>query len=237
MTAPLAGLMGSDILGPMHRLPSRLRHVFTFLVLSPAVALLGCPPQLGEGGGTPREICDDGIDNDEDGEVDEGTDADGDGWLDCGVENPDCNDADADVHPGADEVCDGEDNDCDGEVDEDWGGECDGDDDDSVVDPPDPDVILVEVNPEPEEDSFFYRSDLWFEFNAAPEVVSIALADEAGSLIAGTQSESFFGRLVTFDPDARTSSRRPSTRSRSRGRRATRTGSRTRSRRVPTARR
>jgi len=42
------------------------------------------------------------------------TDLDGDGVPD----DEDCDDADADVYPGADELCDGEDQDCDGQVDE-----------------------------------------------------------------------------------------------------------------------
>ncbi len=42
-------------------------------------------------------------------------DADEDGWS---VEDGDCNDDDASVYPGADEVCDDVDNDCDGEIDE-----------------------------------------------------------------------------------------------------------------------
>ncbi len=80
-----------------------------------------------------------GLDDDCDGEVDEGlatawyTDADGDGFGDpatvteaCAspaagaVDNgDDCDDSDAAVAPGADEVCDTVDNDCDGAVDED----------------------------------------------------------------------------------------------------------------------
>ena len=42
-------------------------------------------------------------------------DGDGDGYPDA----EDCDDGDAAVHPGADELCDGVDNDCDGAVDED----------------------------------------------------------------------------------------------------------------------
>ncbi len=83
-----------------------------------------------------EEICD-GLDNDCDEEVDEGllitsyTDADGDGYGDpasgqesCDippgrVENgDDCDDANADIHPGAHEICDTLDNDCDGATDD-----------------------------------------------------------------------------------------------------------------------
>ena len=82
------------------------------------------------------ESCD-GLDNDCDGEADEDaggtyyTDADGDGYGDpAGVmqacERPeqaadngaDCNDADATIHPDAEELANGADDDCDGEADE-----------------------------------------------------------------------------------------------------------------------
>jgi hypothetical protein len=83
------------------------------------------------------EDCDE-VDNDCDGEVDEDAgntyyaDTDGDGYGDAGstieacerpegyVDNTeDCDDDDADQHPGADEYCNDEDDDCDGDIDED----------------------------------------------------------------------------------------------------------------------
>ncbi|MFZ5476523.1 MAG: MopE-related protein [Myxococcota bacterium] len=77
------------------------------------------------------EHCD-GVDEDCDGTVDDGavdaatwyTDADGDGYGDPATGAPacdgdttdgtDCDDADGDVFPGAEEACNGEDDDCDG---------------------------------------------------------------------------------------------------------------------------
>jgi hypothetical protein len=86
------------------------------------------------------EYCD-GVDSDCDGTLDEAdaldadtwyADADADGYGDpsggssaCSqpsgtvADHGDCDDGDAAIHPGVDEVCDGVDNDCDGSVDED----------------------------------------------------------------------------------------------------------------------
>ncbi len=87
-----------------------------------------------------EEVCD-GVDNDCDGDVDEDgndetvwyEDFDGDGYGDPGVtveacdaptgyvdNGDDCDDADADQFPGADEYCNGEDDDCNGTVDDDY---------------------------------------------------------------------------------------------------------------------
>ncbi len=66
----------------------------------------------------------DGIDQDCDG-VD-GQDGDGDGFASDAGGGPDCDDANAAVHPGADEGCDGLDTDCDGAPD---AAELDGDGD------------------------------------------------------------------------------------------------------------
>ncbi len=84
------------------------------------------------------ELCD-SLDNDCDGSVDEDIevvtfyqDADGDGFGDSGqsadacaqpegytIQGGDCDDSDADIYPGATEVCDGLDNDCSGTADDD----------------------------------------------------------------------------------------------------------------------
>ena len=76
------------------------------------------------------ELCDE-VDNDCDDAVDEGlfgfVDQDGDGFgsgeeqcSEAGVAplDGDCDDAEASVNPGAEEICDGLDNDCDGQVDQ-----------------------------------------------------------------------------------------------------------------------
>ncbi len=79
--------------------------------------------------GAPETDCTDPADYNCDGSTGY-NDADGDGFAAC----EDCDDGDADIHAGADEVCDNVDNDCDGTIDEDeaidattWYADADGD--------------------------------------------------------------------------------------------------------------
>ncbi len=85
-----------------------------------SAAFFGCNPTLGD-------PDDDDLTEGDDDDSTADPDADGDGWT---VAAGDCDDADPDVHPDADEVCDGVDTDCDGAPGE---GEIDGDGDGSMV--------------------------------------------------------------------------------------------------------
>ncbi len=96
----------------------------------------------------PEATCDDGLDNDCDGDADGADfdcceDGDGDGYLDALCGGDDCDDADAEVHPGHREVCGNDtDDDCDPatedvvDADED-GADCtvDCDENDSAINP------------------------------------------------------------------------------------------------------
>ena len=90
----------------------------------------------------------------------ENDDADGDGYL-----KDDCDDLRADVHPGADEVCDGLDQDCDNEVDE--GTVPDSDVDWGVLEDEEALTESAYLFPEDDEDAFtFYVEDgvfSWFD--------------------------------------------------------------------------
>ncbi len=75
------------------------------------ILLFACPPGTTGGPGGPTPTPDEcAEDNDGDGAPKWGADG-----ID-GNEDDDCNDANEDTYPGADELCDGFDNDCDGAV-------------------------------------------------------------------------------------------------------------------------
>ncbi|MFH2010379.1 MAG: putative metal-binding motif-containing protein [bacterium] len=72
-------------------------------------------PNIGPGA---PEVCGNGIDDNCNGVIDEIVDEDGDGYTNC--EPIDCDDTNAEVYPGAVELCDGLDNNCDGACDEEF---------------------------------------------------------------------------------------------------------------------
>jgi len=84
-----------------------------------------------------QEICNDGIDQNCDGQLNEADDSDGDGYTNCDTPS-DCDDFDANAYPGLAETCDFVDNDCDGVVDNGFDQDndgyttCDGDCDDTA---------------------------------------------------------------------------------------------------------
>ena len=108
-----------------------------FFITMVAVCLLcsGCPDEV------PADDDDTTGDDDvadDDDTTSTGHDADGDGWTPA---DGDCDDSDAEIHPGADEGCNGVDNDCDGllgdgepDLDGDGWMTCDGDCDDADAD-------------------------------------------------------------------------------------------------------
>jgi len=83
-----------------------------------ALLLAGCPPALSDDDDATSAVDDDDATADDDDSADLPGDADGDGYS---VLDGDCDDADPQIHPGADEVCDplDRDEDCDGGADDD----------------------------------------------------------------------------------------------------------------------
>jgi|GEM_PF-849953 len=113
-------------------------------------------PEYDDGQGTVIPAADalcDGLDNDCDGVISEDMDVDGyldADNLDCSGDDLDCDDAEATVNPGEDEICDDTiDNDCDADIDLD-DADCDepSDDDDSAGDDDDDDDGANEPDPD-----------------------------------------------------------------------------------------
>ena len=98
-----------------------MRRLVTASILSAAALLAGgcSEPEKSDDTGPEcepvSEVPYDGLDQDCDGE--DLTDVDGDGYVYTGVGGRDCDDQNASIHPGANEICDGIDNDCDGDTD------------------------------------------------------------------------------------------------------------------------
>jgi len=68
--------------------------------------------------------------------------------------------------------------------------------------PPPPPPRIIGVSPEDSATDLFYQLDVWARFDVAPEGATVAVADGAGSAVAGTQALEESGRKVVFTPGA-----------------------------------
>ena len=120
---------------------TRLRDWSLVAAVISLASCYGKPQQMGETERAPTDstVIDSALKEDSGAGV---VDADGDGYAE-----DDCDDTEAEVHPGAMEICNGRDDDCDGVTDDDVEGWVDGDGDgygtDYVVGCEDPTLVLA----------------------------------------------------------------------------------------------
>jgi hypothetical protein len=72
-----------------------------------------------------------------------------------------------------------------------------GDDDDASVDIRYP--IVVEIHPI-SDGELFYQSNVWAEFDIAPDSATVSVSDAGGAAVPGTLESASNGRLWSFDP-------------------------------------
>ncbi|MDP2314837.1 MAG: MopE-related protein [Pseudomonadota bacterium] len=130
-------------------------------------------------------------------------DADRDGYVTVLGGGDDCDDASADVHPGATEACDGTDQDCDGAADEDFDADADGHlDADACADGDDCDDTDATVSPSAATDACDGRDedcDGWIDYGSTPGGGTATFGGGGATL---TVEDDLFGNVVTVDTDS-----------------------------------